>query len=156
MVTLRWGRSPDHNNSDSKSDLTFAILRFFSTQNLKVPLRKTFAWGMRNTLFFWQMRGELWDFVTQEAQSVSAHWCSELAGLSLWNPINSALCLLPPLPHHTACSYMQPTAAPGNTCLSLTADLGWANSTVPVCCHFLSAVFNPAVNFNNWYINVCY
>lgn len=51
---------------------------------------------MRNTLF-WQMREEeLCDFVTQEAQSVSAHWCSELAGLSLWSPINSAVRLLPP------------------------------------------------------------
>lgn len=43
------------------------------------------------------MRGEeLWDFVTQEAQSVSAHWCSELAGLSLWSPINGAVRLPQP------------------------------------------------------------
>lgn len=86
--------------------------------------------------FFWQMREEeLWDFVTQEAQSVSAHWCSELAGLSLWSPINSAVRLLPPSPRHTACSYTQPTAAPGNTCLSLPPDLGQTHSTAPLCPH---------------------
>lgn len=41
---------------------------------------------------------ELQDFVTQEAQSVSAHWCSELAGLSLWHPINSVARQLPTSP----------------------------------------------------------
>lgn len=83
--------------------------------------------------FFWQMREEeRWDFVTQEAQSVSAHWCSELAGLSLWSPINSAVRLLP---RHTACSYAPPTAAPGNTCLSLPPDLGQTHSTAPPCPH---------------------
>lgn len=72
---------------------------------------KTFAWGMRNTLFFFFLmrEEELWDFVTQEAQSVSAHWCSELAGLSLWSPINSAARLLPPTPCREACPYTQPT-----------------------------------------------
>lgn len=49
---------------------------------------------------------ELRDFVTQEAQSVSAHWCSELAGLSLWSPINGAVRLPQPslrgLPQHAA------------------------------------------------------
>lgn len=98
--------------------------------------------------FFWQMREEeLWDFVTQEAQSVSAHWCSELAGLSLWSPINSAVRLLPPSPRHTACSYTQPTAAPGNTCLSLPPDLGQTHSTAPLCPHtFFPAMYNPRVN----------
>lgn len=118
-----------------KSYIIFAVLRSFSTQNLKVSLRKHLPgeWEMH---FFWQMREEeLWDFVTQEAQSVSAHWCSELAGLSLWSPINSAVRLLPPSPHRAACSYTQPTAAPGNTCrfLSLTPDLGQTYSPVPLC-----------------------
>lgn len=50
---------------------------------------------MGNTVFFLfffqQVREvELQDFVTQEAQSVSAHWCSELTGFSLRSPINSA------------------------------------------------------------------
>lgn len=62
--------------------------------------------GEWEALFFWQMRGaERWDSVTQEAQSVSAHWCSELPGLSPWSPINSTSA--PPaaarrLPRHPA------------------------------------------------------
>lgn len=50
-------------------------------------------------ILFGQMREEeLGGVVTQEAQSVSAHWCSELAGLSLWSPINTAVCPLLPAP----------------------------------------------------------
>lgn len=79
------------NNSESH-------IHFSATQNLKVLLGKHLP-GEWEILFFWQMREEeLWDFVTQEAQSVSAHWCSELAGLSLWSPINSGVRLLPPSP----------------------------------------------------------
>lgn len=126
--------------TQAKSYIIFAFLRSFSTQSFS---SKTFAWGMRNALFFWQMREEeLWDFVTQEAQSVSAHWCSELAGLSLWSPINRAVRLLPPSPRRTAGSNTQPAAAPGNTrpCLSLSPDLGQRYSPVPPTVHLNSTI----------------
>lgn len=130
-------------------------LLFFLTQNLKLSLSKTFAWGMRNTLF-WQMREEeLRDFVTQEAQSVSAHWCSELAGLSLWSPINSAVRLLPPSPRCAACPYTQPThcrSAPlhrGTLVPALVLLLIWARLLALCPCPINS--FQYLINMNHIY-----
>ncbi len=109
--------------TQAKSYIIFALLHSSSTQNLKVLFEKHLP-GEWEIHFFWQMREEeLWDFVTQEAQSVSAHWCSELAGLSLWSPINSVVRLLPPSPHRAACSYRQPTAAKQHQTLVLVLVL---------------------------------
>lgn len=72
-------------------------LFLFWPKKLRLDRKKICLGNEKHT--FWQMsEEELRDFVTQEAQSVSAHWCSELAGLSLWSPINGAARLLQPSP----------------------------------------------------------